>query len=931
MSAVAIADNRGNLVFANAATGAVLGSLTLARGILSAPGLCLNGILYAGESTTQSTTLLHAWDASVSPIVDRWGSGMSVSGSVDAAPVNVDGVLWFATGSGTLVGIDNPQSSAPQLKAPVNVCIPAGAAGKVSALLAAGGGRTLVLVTAAGVYAADVSSGVAVPLWGLLGGQDLTGVAPVTIGDALFTASGNTLHTISGIGGSVAPPEDIELTADIAVLARMGSTYVLAGCTNGDFFLFSVSTKQTLGRFTMPASAGIAAWTRMVGSNIVSFTANGSMTLNSLTVGTNGVLKLTQSWSSSNSAFVAPPLEVGGVVAGVTTAGTLYTYDAEHQSVIVNGAAVLSAGATSAALTAMENVQSGATASVQLLLDGEEYFPALRNVLIAVLQGSFEAPSSLPTDLSFEGLIKAIGAAGKSAYVMMWNSSVLYTLTDNGNWTTTQIATTLGAAYFQALFNSNGAFRGDHRLNSQTAISLNGAPNVSVYLENYQSAPTGWFSPPFELGSNHQKIVIASVAGTRVALVSGFNTITPSYYDEKTHTLLNDSGTYDGESWHDAGIILTGSAVDAIESEFDRRWSKANAAPAPAGDTYVKFANWMIARNSILGPAVAPPPYSNPLPTSAAVPTQVAITSNETLSASSRVNPSALLTDVHQVLDNLVANIRQAASYIYFENFTFTSSEIVSALADKLKSGPASSFRIIVLVPHPTVSEFANQFTMELGQLKLTRLAYAALKLSSNDWDFYAVVDGDIVSNTDTTVVNFDDRGIENTTVTFTKGSSTRTVPISDVVSIHTSAAQPQVCFGSPARYFSTPPSDSGKALQGYAANFRGVYIHAKVALFDDAVALIGSANFNRRSMRADGELSVFVNDVSTVTAIRQKLFGHWNMTTPSAWYSDMNAFAAATADALGVLPLEYSSLPNQPVSFTWRFITTFVDPSQLL
>lgn len=50
INVLAIGDNRGNLAFADSATGAVLGTVTLSRGYLSAPGLAWNGILYAGKA-----------------------------------------------------------------------------------------------------------------------------------------------------------------------------------------------------------------------------------------------------------------------------------------------------------------------------------------------------------------------------------------------------------------------------------------------------------------------------------------------------------------------------------------------------------------------------------------------------------------------------------------------------------------------------------------------------------------------------------------------------------------------------------------------------------------------------------------------------------------------------------------------------------------
>jgi phospholipase D1/2 len=54
------------------------------------------------------------------------------------------------------------------------------------------------------------------------------------------------------------------------------------------------------------------------------------------------------------------------------------------------------------------------------------------------------------------------------------------------------------------------------------------------------------------------------------------------------------------------------------------------------------------------------------------------------------------------------------------------------------------------------------------------------------------------------------------------------------------------------------------------------IYIHAKVAIADDAVGLVGSANLNGRSMRWDTEAGVVLEDGPTVARLRRRLFQHW-------------------------------------------------------
>ena len=73
--------------------------------------------------------------------------------------------------------------------------------------------------------------------------------------------------------------------------------------------------------------------------------------------------------------------------------------------------------------------------------------------------------------------------------------------------------------------------------------------------------------------------------------------------------------------------------------------------------------------------------------------------------------------------------------------------------------------------------------------------------------------------------------------------------------------------------------------------------------------------------------MSVFINDSATALGIRQRLFQHWGMTTPSAWWNDANSYATTTTNSVGVLPLRPQRAA--PAGQLHRsFLTTFVDPS---
>ena len=55
----------------------------------------------------------------------------------------------------------------------------------------------------------------------------------------------------------------------------------------------------------------------------------------------------------------------------------------------------------------------------------------------------------------------------------------------------------------------------------------------------------------------------------------------------------------------------------------------------------------------------------------------------------------------------------------------------------------------------------------------------------------------------------------------------------------------------------------------------RGIYVHAKVQMFDDDLLVCGSTNLNRRSFLCDTEISFAVADANLLHAHQQKLWGY--------------------------------------------------------
>lgn len=81
---------------------------------------------------------------------------------------------------------------------------------------------------------------------------------------------------------------------------------------------------------------------------------------------------------------------------------------------------------------------------------------------------------------------------------------------------------------------------------------------------------------------------------------------------------------------------------------------------------------------------------------------------------------------------------------------------------------------------------------------------------------------------------------------------------------------------------------DAGRI--GGRAQLRGapmVYVHAKVSIFDDDRAIVGSANLNGRSLRWDTEAGLVLDDPAVVVRLRHRLMAHWLPVDAGADYFD--------------------------------------------
>jgi phosphatidylserine/phosphatidylglycerophosphate/cardiolipin synthase-like enzyme len=113
------------------------------------------------------------------------------------------------------------------------------------------------------------------------------------------------------------------------------------------------------------------------------------------------------------------------------------------------------------------------------------------------------------------------------------------------------------------------------------------------------------------------------------------------------------------------------------------------------------------------------------------------------------------------------------------------------------------------------------------------------------------------------------------------------------------------------------------------ADDYEEIYIHAKVAIVDDAAFTIGSANLNVRSMALDSELNVLSQAMDVAWELRKNLFKQCTNAEGPAQFADMqktfqawldqmenNAEARANGWPLSgqILPFQVNRKPGSPV-----------------
>jgi phosphatidylserine/phosphatidylglycerophosphate/cardiolipin synthase-like enzyme len=369
--------------------------------------------------------------------------------------------------------------------------------------------------------------------------------------------------------------------------------------------------------------------------------------------------------------------------------------------------------------------------------------------------------------------------------------------------------------------------------------------------EVYESYDTTLFS---SIGtSNHQKMVIFRWSKQHYyALIGGFNLGT-EYQSVQDHG--KDAGSY----WHDTAVGIDGPAALVASNEWIRRWNKVTP------ETDKEYSQW-------LDRTLEPLPDDHMSASAYRASFDKRPADADITIATTNTEQQVAQRDIQSLMCRHIAD---ASNYIYMENYALTDPTLVDALCRKLAQD--RSVRVAVLVNHPRSELFwAHQDWARLMfpvYVKLTCARGAEIrfsKVSNNASDLYRL-ESVGAQTIDTSIVRSSlDTMINSGAITWTTPASDMPVTwralIDDIESI-TPRGDP-IMFGARTCY-------SHKPSKG-ATFRRWPYPHSKLALFDDRVAVVGSANWTVRSMEYDGEIAAFISGGNNARDIRDALLSHW-------------------------------------------------------
>src|SRR5579859_1596108 len=368
---------------------------------------------------------------------------------------------------------------------------------------------------------------------------------------------------------------------------------------------------------------------------------------------------------------------------------------------------------------------------------------------------------------------------------------------------------------------------------------------IRVYLASHSS----W------TGALHEKYFIVNDGANTAAIVGGMNV-----GGEAGTAAPHRNG---GNPWtgaHDVALEIQGLATADVEKDFNQRWAvsgipaRLRSLTVPRGDQEVTIAT--------TGPFGA---------------------------------NGAITNDIEKELE---ARIAAAKGFIYLENYSVTDPHLLDLLAGKVKTEHDHGSHFLLIVHVPDAGEPRYSW--------LHRLTYIKMSLPIAEQIEWEDPSGakHVIKRSEHTKWELDLTGhwYAASAVVFDN-------PRTDVQPPENSSASED--FEAAAIFSGRVPVDritrlvpdvplytvKYVATRGGAA--QGIPEHAKIAIFDDEYAMVGSSNFNPRSMRFDGELSAFWHG-SEVKDFRRQLWHEYEPSEellPQTWRTkaEQNVANAAT------------------------------------
>lgn len=388
-------------------------------------------------------------------------------------------------------------------------------------------------------------------------------------------------------------------------------------------------------------------------------------------------------------------------------------------------------------------------------------------------------------------------------------------------------------------------------------------PNITVYLQKHEQ----W------LASYHEKVAIFSVAGLLQVLVGGLN-MTNDYYDSTDHwgahpiphvETKRRSKEDPPHTCHESAVWLQGPATVHIEAHWLNRFVLFIRSADAATKRRYAFDN--LARGTLL--QTTPPQQAYPSGGDYASNVEITVATT---------GPEKDTQDVRKLLCH---RISEANEYVYIENFTFSDPTLVDAVSARLRSKSSLSF--CGVIPESII---ASQPEVRLAYVKMIchgcsgdaglsaletksktvqrhghgRMAVGSLPTGYVDDVLLRKVLGISIENQGW----FDPH--EQLTLSEVEDFSYRC----DHENHDTDQCTlvPRAAFYSPTRYWTA---------RDFEQSCR-VYIHSKLMLIDDQHTIIGSANFNYRSMNYDGELVVDISGREFARHVKQRILEHFGV-----------------------------------------------------